>query len=206
MTKLFVVARKIGLLVVHNGPLCERDWRGTYRSGQSSSMSSLSVISSRRIIAPSDRNSRLISPSIVCLTSAMIFVMSTGHRSKSQSPFTQIVTFDRFVREGRLIPCPVWRCCQQMSIGTNQAEDPRASLASPPFRPARIWRGLKQLSFAGSKSYRPLQPSHRVECPHCRSSKHPSCVSRLPPILPQQQQRKRLQLQPHIRSGASSYY
>src|SRR5436305_5659868 len=84
VTELFVVARYIRLLVVLNGPLYERDCWGTYRSGQSSSMSSLSVTSSRRIIAPSDRNSRLPSPSIVCLTSAMIFVMSTGHRSKSQ--------------------------------------------------------------------------------------------------------------------------
>ena len=71
-----------------------------YRRGQSSSMSSLSVSSSRRITAPSDRNSGLLSAAMVCLTSAITLVMSTGHRSANQylsaklRPFTVLYAND----------------------------------------------------------------------------------------------------------------
>ena len=45
-------------------------------------MSSFSATKSRMILMPSERNPAVSSAFIVCSTSAMVLVMSTGHRSR----------------------------------------------------------------------------------------------------------------------------
>jgi hypothetical protein len=83
--ELVVVCLQIGLLVVRDWATREREREkflgASYRSGRSLSMSCLSSISSRTILLPSAWSPGFLLSRIVCSTSAIVFVMSTGHRS-----------------------------------------------------------------------------------------------------------------------------